>query len=249
MLARALLTAKSFGSSSLELFNAQRACNAVQGSWPTSQASQLVDALHRRFSTAVLVPNMGDSITEGSISAVLKQSGDSVLEDEVIAQIETDKVVIDVKAPGAGVLESVLVKEEDVVTPGTPVAYIKAGASSSSPAPADASSPATSPAGNATPSSAPAPSTSRRPGISFPIRMTHDGRRLSEMPAAEAASYLQQYGASATTPAQPATAPSPPPAAPAPTQRAPAVYTTSAPPRRELTAKEMEVIELGGAFP
>lgn len=51
---------------------------------------------------------MGDSITEGSIASV-KEVGASFGEDEVIAQIETDKVVIDVKAPVAGELEEVQV--------------------------------------------------------------------------------------------------------------------------------------------
>ncbi|KAF6256161.1 biotin-requiring enzyme [Scenedesmus sp. NREL 46B-D3] len=43
---------------------------------------------------------MGDSISEGSIAALLKQPGDTVQEDDVIAQIETDKVTIDVKFAG-----------------------------------------------------------------------------------------------------------------------------------------------------
>ena len=54
---------------------------------------------------------MGDSITEGSIAAVLKGPGDSVQVDEVIAQIETDKVTIDVRAATAGVIGKILVGE------------------------------------------------------------------------------------------------------------------------------------------
>lgn len=56
----------------------------------------------------VEVPAMGDSITEGSIVSV-KEIGSVFGEDEVIAQIETDKVTIDVKAPVAGELEEVQV--------------------------------------------------------------------------------------------------------------------------------------------
>ena len=66
----------------------------------------------------VAVPAMGDSITEGSIAAVLKGPGDAVEADEVIAQIETDKVTIDVRAPAAGTVVDVLVKEGDSVTVG-----------------------------------------------------------------------------------------------------------------------------------
>jgi len=76
----------------------------------------------------VAVPAMGDSITEGSIAAVLKGPGDAVEADEVIAQIETDKVTIDVRAPAAGTVVDVLVKEGDSVTVGQGVCTVEAGA-------------------------------------------------------------------------------------------------------------------------
>ena len=78
--------------------------------------------------SSVEVPSMGDSITEGTIAAVLKSVGDSVEADEIIAQIETDKVTIDVKAPVSGVLKEVLVAEEDTVIVGQNVATIEEGA-------------------------------------------------------------------------------------------------------------------------
>ena len=53
---------------------------------------------------------MGESISEGTIAALLKQAGDAVEEDEAIAQIETDKVTIDVRAPEAGRLEEYRVR-------------------------------------------------------------------------------------------------------------------------------------------
>ena len=53
---------------------------------------------------------MGESMTEGSIATVLKQAGDSVKVDDIIAQIETDKVTIDIRAAHAGVLESISVR-------------------------------------------------------------------------------------------------------------------------------------------
>ena len=67
-------------------------------------SSCLLDSLN------VQVPSMGDSISEGTIAAVLKQQGDSVAEDETIMQIETDKVTIDDRAPKAGKLEAILVR-------------------------------------------------------------------------------------------------------------------------------------------
>lgn len=50
----------------------------------------------------VQIQSMGESITEGTIAEIMKQVGDSVAEDETIAQIETDKVTIDIRAPAAG---------------------------------------------------------------------------------------------------------------------------------------------------
>lgn len=72
----------------------------------------------------VVVPSMGDSITEGTIVNVSKSKGDSVEEDEVIAQIETDKVTIDVRAPSAGTLTDVLVSDDQNVEVGEVIARL-----------------------------------------------------------------------------------------------------------------------------
>ena len=53
---------------------------------------------------------MGESIEEGTISAILKQEGDAVEMDEAIFQIETDKVTVDVRAPEAGVIDKIMVR-------------------------------------------------------------------------------------------------------------------------------------------
>lgn len=54
------------------------------------------------------VPSMGDSITEGTLVSLEKAVGDAVIQDDVIAVIETDKVNVDVRAPYTGVLTAVL---------------------------------------------------------------------------------------------------------------------------------------------
>ncbi|WIA23396.1 hypothetical protein OEZ85_000154 [Tetradesmus obliquus] len=120
---------------------------AVQAALPRLQSSSqrsLVRSLQTSAPAAaeVVVPAMGDSITEGSIAAVLKQPGDTVQEDDVIAQIETDKVTIDVKFTGkSGRISTLLVAEGDTVVVGQAVASVEEGAfgsSSSSSAPAAA---------------------------------------------------------------------------------------------------------------
>ena len=80
---------------------------------------------------------MGDSISEVTIATVDKAAGDAVGEDEVIVQVETDKVTIDIRSPGAGVVEEILVAEDDTVVVGQPVAKVNLGAAGS----ADSSSP------------------------------------------------------------------------------------------------------------
>ena len=52
----------------------------------------------------IKVPTMGDSISEGVIEEFVKNPGDFVSADEVIARIETDKVTVDITAPQAGVI-------------------------------------------------------------------------------------------------------------------------------------------------
>jgi 2-oxoglutarate dehydrogenase E2 component (dihydrolipoamide succinyltransferase) len=71
---------------------------------------------------------MGDSISEGTIATTEKQAGDSVAEDEVIVQVETDKVTIDIRSPGAGVVEEILVSEDETVVVGQAVAKVNLGA-------------------------------------------------------------------------------------------------------------------------
>ena len=58
----------------------------------------------------VEIQSMGESISEGTIAEILKKEGDAVEEDETIAQIETDKVTVDVKAPSAGKLSKFQVR-------------------------------------------------------------------------------------------------------------------------------------------
>ncbi|CAI5957173.1 unnamed protein product [Closterium sp. NIES-64] len=106
-------------------YNSNRAAMAMAEcvAWRTLDRVRFM-AADAGLPSAVLVPTMGESIKDGSISAVLKAAGESVEEDEVIAQIETDKVTIDVRSPRAGVLQKIEVKVGDTVTPGTTVAFV-----------------------------------------------------------------------------------------------------------------------------
>lgn len=76
----------------------------------------------------VQVPTMGESVAEGTLSTFLKKPGEAVSKDETIAEIETDKVALEVPAPADGVMAELLVSEGDSVTPGSVIARISAGA-------------------------------------------------------------------------------------------------------------------------
>ncbi|KAJ5328996.1 Biotin/lipoyl attachment [Penicillium brevicompactum] len=75
----------------------------------------------------VKVPNMAESITEGTLKQFSKQVGDFVERDEEIATIETDKIDVSVNAPESGTIKEFLVSEEDTVTVGQDLVKIELG--------------------------------------------------------------------------------------------------------------------------
>jgi pyruvate dehydrogenase E2 component (dihydrolipoamide acetyltransferase) len=103
--------------------------------------------------TEVLMPQMGESITEGTITKWLKKVGDSVQRDEPIFEISTDKVDAEIPSPAAGTLTEIKVPEGSTVTINTVVAIIGGGAAKPAAAPAKAApvaaAPATAPAASA----------------------------------------------------------------------------------------------------
>src|SRR5215210_2939658 len=90
------------------------------------------------MSVEVVMPQMGESITEGTVSKWLKAVGDKIGKDEPILEISTDKVDAEVPSPGAGVLLEIRHQEGETVEVGTVVAVIgaegEAGAQAPSPA-------------------------------------------------------------------------------------------------------------------
>ena len=107
----------------------------------TPDSKQELQASIRPESTVeletVIVPSMGDSISEGTVVEWLKGPGEYVAEDEVIVVLETDKVSVDVRSSVAGVIESILASVDEVVEIGTALATIQPVAEgSAAPAPA-----------------------------------------------------------------------------------------------------------------
>ncbi len=89
----------------------------------------------------IAVPTMGESVAEGSIGTWLKKSGDTVAKDELLVEIETDKVAVEVSAPAAGVL-TIIAADGDTVTPGQVIGSVAASGAAAAAAPAPAAAPA-----------------------------------------------------------------------------------------------------------
>jgi 2-oxoglutarate dehydrogenase E2 component (dihydrolipoamide succinyltransferase) len=86
------------------------------------------------MATEVKVPTLGESITEATLGAWLKQPGDAVAQDEPIASLETDKVAIEVPSPVAGTMGDQRAKVGDNVAVGAVIATIEEGAKAEAPA-------------------------------------------------------------------------------------------------------------------
>jgi 2-oxoglutarate dehydrogenase E2 component (dihydrolipoamide succinyltransferase) len=76
----------------------------------------------------ITVPNLGESVTEGTVSVWLKKPGDPVAADETLLELETDKATLEIPSPAAGVLSEVLVPEGEDVEIGALLGRIEAGA-------------------------------------------------------------------------------------------------------------------------
>ena len=75
----------------------------------------------------ILVPSLGESVTEATVSKWLKQVGEKVDTDEPLVELETDKVNVEVPSPLAGILSSIKVKEGDTVEVGTLLGIVNEG--------------------------------------------------------------------------------------------------------------------------
>ncbi|MFF4626310.1 2-oxoglutarate dehydrogenase, E2 component, dihydrolipoamide succinyltransferase [Streptomyces griseorubiginosus] len=158
--------------------------------------------------TDVVLPALGESVTEGTVTRWLKEVGEEVAEDEPLLEVSTDKVDTEIPSPAAGVLLEIVVGEDETAEVGAKLAVI--GAPGAAPAAAQApAAPAPAPAAEV-PAPAPAPA----PAAPAP----------APAPQAPSAPAPQQQTAPAPDPAPAAPAPAPAPVTPAP---APAPAATS----------------------
>ena len=84
------------------------------------------------MSEKIVVPALGESVTEATVSKWLKSQGEKVSADEPIVELETDKVNVEVPAPSNGVLERISVKEGETVNVGALLGMINGSAKETS---------------------------------------------------------------------------------------------------------------------
>ena len=162
------------------------------------------------MATEIVVPALGESVTEATVSKWLKSAGDAVAIDEPLVELETDKITLEVPAAAAGVLGAIEVAEGQTVEVGAVLGSIEASGGSGAPTPRPAARPE-------------APPPAAKPSLSPAVRKLVDEHGLD--PAAIAGTgkggrltkgdVLAHLAAASEAPRDPAPF-SPPPAEPAP---------------------------------
>jgi len=172
----------------------------------------------------VTLPALGESVTEGTVTRWLKKVGDTVAVDEPLVEISTDKVDTEIPSPVAGVVQEILVQEDETVEVGAVLARVGDGAAS----PAAADTPAPAAAEPAAPPAPPAPPSPPAP----------PAEPVAAPPAPVAAAPAPEPAPAPAATPEPVAAPPAPapvaaaPAAPAPQAApAPAAPATSAEPQ------------------
>ncbi|WNZ12221.1 2-oxoglutarate dehydrogenase, E2 component, dihydrolipoamide succinyltransferase [Streptomyces sp. 11x1] len=145
--------------------------------------------------TDVVLPALGESVTEGTVTRWLKEVGDSVEADEPLLEVSTDKVDTEIPAPTSGVLLEITVAEDETAEVGAKLAVIGAPGAAPAAAPAPAPAPAAAAPAPAAPAPAPAaPAPAPAPAAPAPA------------PAAAAPAAPAPAPAPAAAPAAPASA-------------------------------------------
>jgi pyruvate dehydrogenase E2 component (dihydrolipoamide acetyltransferase) len=179
------------------------------------------------MSVSVSMPQLGESVTEGTVTRWLKREGERVEADEPLLEVSTDKVDTEIPSPVSGILRGITVAEDETVAVGAELAVIDEEGAEDGAAPA-AAAPAPPAAAPAPPAAAPAPPAGdgtqgyNAAGYQPPYQQPYQPSPGYQPPA-------PAYQPPAPTP-PPAPAPPTPPDSPAPITREPAAYRPPPPP-------------------
>jgi pyruvate dehydrogenase E2 component (dihydrolipoamide acetyltransferase) len=196
------------------------------------------------MSESVNLPALGESVTEGTVTRWLKNVGDRVEVDEPLLEVSTDKVDTEIPSPIAGVIEAILVAEDETVEVGTPLVTIGDGSGGGAPV-AEAPAPEAAPVAEAPVAEAPAAETA--PVAEAPAEPAHAEEQpepVAEVPSSDASTPEEATPESPVAPAPaenvepapaaeapaPVEAPAPAPAATEPASQAPSAPAPAAEP-------------------
>jgi 2-oxoglutarate dehydrogenase E2 component (dihydrolipoamide succinyltransferase) len=197
------------------------------------------------MSESVSLPALGESVTEGTVTRWLKKVGDRIEVDEALLEVSTDKVDTEIPSPISGIVESILVQEDETVAVGTVLATIGDGSGAGA-APTETPSavvPETAAAETVLPSApvfAPAP-------VSLPVVAPPAPPAPVAAPPAPPAAAAPPAPPAPTAPPAPVAAPPAPPVAPAAPLSAPAA--APAPPTPAADASRPSVANSGYVTP
>ncbi|PRA20346.1 dihydrolipoamide acetyltransferase, partial [Brevundimonas sp. MYb27] len=131
------------------------------------------------MSESVNLPALGESVTEGTVTRWLKQVGDRVEIDEPLLEVSTDKVDTEIPSPISGVIEEILVAEDETAEVGAPLVRIGDGSGSATEAAPAEEAPA-APAEQAAPAEAPAaPAAEEAPAPEAPAASGGEGHEVT----------------------------------------------------------------------
>ncbi|MCU1559207.1 2-oxoglutarate dehydrogenase, E2 component, dihydrolipoamide succinyltransferase [Mycetocola sp.] len=193
---------------------------------------------------SVSLPALGESVTEGTVTRWLKNVGDRVEVDEPLLEVSTDKVDTEIPSPIAGVIEEILVQEDETVEVGTALVKIGDGSSSGGNAPAEEAPAEEAPAEESAPAEA-AQAEAEAPAVQPSTEVSEEAAEAPESaPAGEPA----PPAPAAPEPAPASSTPAPAPAAPAaPAASAPAPAAPAAAPAPVAAAPAPAGESLGGS--
>jgi 2-oxoglutarate dehydrogenase E2 component (dihydrolipoamide succinyltransferase) len=180
------------------------------------------------MSESVSLPALGESVTEGTVTRWLKQVGDRVEVDEPLLEVSTDKVDTEIPSPVAGVVEQILVQEDETVEVGTALVTIGdgsgAGAGSDAPAaPQEAAEPAP------TEQPAPAEQQQAQPAQQAPAQQQAPAEQPAQQQPTPEPAQQPQASAQAEVPSNAAETPAEAPAPAAPVDQPPAAQQQQQP--------------------
>ena len=151
------------------------------------------------MSVSVSMPQLGESVTEGTVTRWLKKEGERVEVDEPLLEVSTDKVDTEIPSPASGILRGIAVDEDETVAVGAQLAVIEDSETSESAPTADDSAPADAaepepepePAAPAASQSAPAPAGSdgSQPNYAPPAEPAPQAQPASSAPSSQAPGY------------------------------------------------------------